>query len=548
MHTNLLNIETPARAIADAAKSDYDLINHGIKHPAAVYWNLFPEALYEEIIFRGEGHITHDGPIAVTSDIQTDFSPNDTFIVRGAESENKIWWGEHNRPLSEEKFNSIYQRLLGYLQGRDLFVKDCFAAAESDYQFPVRLISEKAWHNLFFHNLLTSPKDADEFRQFIPEFPIIDVPSFTAIPEIDSTLSATFVLINFDQKICLIGNSGYAGEIMGAVMRVMNYLLPEENTLPLNCAAGIDAKGESALFVGLIDSEKCSLAGNADRGIIGGDHIGWSEEGVFAIENGCYTNLLSPGPDGQSEEIVGIRRFGTLLENVVFDAATRLTDKGTRGVTEKVRANYPLSFMAQASSEYRGKHPSHVFIITCDDSGVLPPIARLTPDQAAYYFLLGYTSRPSIDGCDPEHRPETVFSTCFGAPFMSRSPLKYATMLRNKIARHGTLCWLLNTGWTGGDYKAGSRISREHTNQLIASALKGTLLGMEFVPDEQFGFEIPTSCNGVPKELLTAAQTWADPKAYKERQRQLALLFMDKFRKFADDMPEEIISAGPKHS
>ncbi|MCP4570417.1 MAG: phosphoenolpyruvate carboxykinase (ATP) [FCB group bacterium] len=545
MNNNLLKIETPAQNQAGAVKSEYGLKNHGLTLLNTVYWNLPTESLYEEIIFRSEGRITHMGPIVVETGKKTARSANDKFAVREASTEDKIWWGEYNRPFSEEKFNAIWQRMQGYLQGRDLFVQDCYGGADPNYRLPVRIITEHAWHSLFARNMLIQPETHDEMRKFVPEFTVVSIPSFKGVPEIDGTLSKTFILINFDQKICLIGNSGYGGEIKKSVFCVLNYLLPLQNILTMHCSANVGPDGDSALFFGLSGTGKTTLSADPKRGLIGDDEHGWSDDGIFNFEGGCYAKVIALSPTAEPQIYSCTRRFGTVLENVVYDPITRTLDLDDNIMTENTRAAYPLNYIDNAVPEAMGGHPKNIIMLTCDASAVMPPIARLTPEQAMYYFISGYTSKVAGTEIDLGKEPEITFSACFGAPFMVHHPYKYAEMLKNKMLKHNAHCWLINTGWTGGPYGIGKRMSIHHTRTLLNAALDGSLVNVEYYTDPVFGFEVPKICEGVPEKVLYPEMTWEDPDAYRDKRKQLALLFIENFKKFAEGTPPEIAAAGP---
>jgi phosphoenolpyruvate carboxykinase (ATP) len=380
----IIEVKTPAQDEAKATRSEYSLKNLGFRNLNNVYWNLPPEALYEEVVFRREGRLTHMGPIAVNTGTHTARAANDKFVVKETETEEHIWWGEYNRPFSIEKFNAVFQRLQGFLQGRDLFVRDCYGGADSRYRLPVRIITEYAWHSLFAHNMLIEPETHGELRKFIPEFTIISVPSFQALPEIDGTLSKTFILLNFDQRLCLIGNSGYGGEIKKSVFTILNFLLPREGILTMHCSANVGKSKESdvALFFGLSGTGKTTLSADPDRMLVGDDEHGWSDEGIFNFENGCYAKVIALSPTAEPQIYACTRKYGTILENVVFDPVTRLLDLHDDFMTENTRAAYPLDYIDNAVPSKMAGHPRNIIMLTCDASGVMPPIAKLTPEQA----------------------------------------------------------------------------------------------------------------------------------------------------------------------
>ncbi len=541
----LLDIKSPALKEAKATKSEFSLSNLGFRNLNNVYWNLPVPALYEEIIFRREAAISHQGPIVVNTGKHTARAANDKFIVKESTSDDKVWWGQYNRPFNPDKFNMVLYRLQGFLQGRDLFVQDCYGGADPNYRLPVRIITEYAWHSLFAKNMFLEVATQDELRKFIPEFTVISVPSFQALPEIDGTLSPTFILMNFDQRLCIIGGSGYGGEIKKSVFTVLNYLLPLQGVMTMHCSANIGAEGDVALFFGLSGTGKTTLSADPKRRLIGDDEHGWSDEGVFNFENGCYAKVISLSQSAEPQIYACTRKFGTILENVVYDPVTRLLDLDDDHLTENTRAAYPLDFIDNAVPEKLGGHPKNVIMLTCDASGVMPPIAKLSPEQAMYHFISGYTSKVAGTEIGLGKEPEQTFSACFGAPFMVHTPYYYAEMLKNKILKHGATCWLVNTGWTGGPYGIGKRMSIHHTRALLNAALDGKLLKVEYTTDPVFGFAVPKTCEGVPERVLDPVKTWDDPYAYQDKYLQLASLYIENFKKFRDDCPPEIVNAGP---
>jgi phosphoenolpyruvate carboxykinase (ATP) len=545
MSQYILDIKTPAQGEAQALKADFSLSNYGFRNLHNVYWNLPAEALYEESVFRSEGSISHLGPIVVDTGKHTARAANDKLVVREPESEAHIWWGEYNRPYSLEKFNAIYQRMLGFMQGRDLFVRDCYAGADPNYRLPVRIITEYAWHSLFARNMFIQPETNDELRKFMPDFTVISIPSFRAMPEVDGTNSPTFILLNFDQRICIIGGSGYGGEIKKSVFTVLNYMLPRQGVLSMHCSANVSKEGESALFFGLSGTGKTTLSADPKRGLIGDDEHGWSDEGIFNFEGGCYAKVIALSPTAEPQIYACTRKFGTVLENVIYDRVTRRLDLDDENLTENTRAAYPLHFIDNAVPTKMAGHPKNIIMLTCDASGVMPPIARLTPEQAMYHFISGYTSKVAGTEIDLGKEPEQTFSSCFGAPFMVHHPYKYAELLKNKMKKHKAQCWLVNTGWTGGQYGIGKRMSIKHTRTLLNAALSGELLDAEYRTDEYFGFEVPAHCDGVPDKVLVPRDTWEDPQAYDEKYIQLASLFVENFKKYQEGCSVEVVEAGP---
>jgi phosphoenolpyruvate carboxykinase (ATP) len=541
----VINVKTPAQDQAQTVKSEYSLSRHGLRNLNNVYWNLPTEALYEEIIFRSEGRISYMGPVVVETGEWTARAANDKFIVKEPETDEHIWWGQYNRPYSTDKFNAAFQRVQGYLQGRDLFVQDCYAGADPNYRLPVRIITELAWHSLFARNMLIPAKTHDELRKFIPEFTILAVPAFRGLPELDGTRSTTFILLNFAQKLCIIGQSEYGGEIKKAVFTVLNYLLPRDGILSMHCSANIGDDGDSALFFGLSGTGKTTLSADPKRQLVGDDEHGWTDEGIFNFEGGCYAKVIALSPTAEPQIYACTRKYGTILENVIYDPVTRQLDLDDETLTENTRAAYPLHYIDNAYTGNTAGHPKNIIMLTCDASGVMPPIAKLTPEQAMYHFISGYTSKVSGTEIDLGKEPEITFSACFGAPFMVHHPYYYAEMLKNKILKHNVNCWLVNTGWSGGPYGIGKRMSIHHTRTLLNSALEGKLLDVEYYKDPIFGFEVPKYCDGVPEKVLFPAETWGDKAAYKDKYLQLASLFIENFKKFKEGTPEEVAQAGP---
>ncbi len=542
---NLLDIKTPAQGQANALRSDFGLESLGLVNQRVVYWNLPEEALYEEIVFRNEGKITHGGPITVSTGEHTARAANDKLIVREPTTDEHIWWGEYNRPYNLAQFDELYSRLQGYLQGRDLFVQDCYAGADPEYQLPVRIITELAWHNLFARNMFISPGTNETFRRHVPEFTLIAVPSFNAFPSIDGTAGSTFIAINFEEKLCIIGNTSYAGEIKKSIFTVLNYLLPLEGVMTMHCSANMGSKGDVALFFGLSGTGKTTLSADPTRQLIGDDEHGWSDQGVFNFEGGCYAKVIRLSPTAEPEIYACTRRYGTILENVIFDPVTRSIDLDDDARTENTRASYPLDFIDNAVPEKMGGHPRNIIMLTCDASGVMPPIARLTADQALYHFISGYTAKVGGTEIGLGEEPEITFSTCFGAPFMVHHPSFYADLLKDKITRYEVNCWLLNTGWVGGPYGIGKRISIQYTRAMLRAALSGSLLKSEYTIDPVFGFQVPKTCPDVPDQVLNPASSWSSPQQYLQRYRELAARFINNFEKFADDVPLEVRQSGP---
>lgn len=543
---NILDIKTPAESQATALRCDFGLEHHGLTNLRKVYWNLPNEALYEEAIFRGEGKITQMGPLVVNTGVHTARAAGDKFIVKESSTQDNIWWGQYNRPYSGDKFDELFNRVQGYLQGRDIFVQDCNAGADPSYRLAIRIIAEQAWHSLFARNMFLLPHSAEEYRRHVPDFTVVAVPGFKAFPQIDATPGQTIIALNFEQKICLIGNSGYAGEIKKSIFTIMNYLLPLNGVMTMHCSANMGTEGDVALFFGLSGTGKTTLSADPHRRLIGDDEHGWSDEGIFNFEGGCYAKVIALSASAEPQIYACTRRFGTILENVVYDPVTRLIDLDDDSLTENTRASYPLEFIENAMPEKTGGHPKNIILLTCDASGVMPPIARLTPDQALYHFISGYTAKVGGTEIGLGEEPEITFSACFGGPFMVHHPSFYADLLKRKILRYGVNCWLINTGWVGGAYGVGKRISIRYTRAMLNAALEGKLADVETFTDPIFGFQVPKTCPGVPDNVLDPALAWPSREAYIKRYLSLASRFIDNFKRFEEGAPAEVRAAGPK--
>lgn len=545
---NLLNIKTPGESVAQTRKADYNLSNHGIGNLRLAYWNLATEALYEEAVFRGEGTTSVGGPFIAHTGKHTARSANDKFVVRHSDSENHIWWGTYNRPFAPEKFDVLFDRLIGYLQGRDVFVQDAYAGADEQYRLPVRFVTEHAWHSMFIRNMFILPQSLEEYKRFVPDFTIIAAPGFKANPSVDNTNSETFIILNFERRLAIVGNTEYAGELKKSVFTLLNYLLPLEGVLSMHCSANVNPQDSNdvALFFGLSGTGKTTLSADPTRRLIGDDEHGWSDQGVFNFEGGCYAKVIGLSESAEPEIYSTTRRFGTILENVPFDPATRLIDLDDDSITENTRASYPLEFIANAVPEKKAGHPKNIILLTCDANGVMPPIARLTSTQALYQFISGYTAKVAGTEVGLGKEPAITFSACFGGPFMVHHPYKYAELLKSKIERYSVQCWLVNTGWVGGPYGVGKRISIRHTRALLNAALSGQLNDVKYTKDPIFGFLVPMECPDVPAEVLSPSSSWGDKKEYDRRYRDLAMRFKENFAKFTDHTPPEIVEAGPK--
>jgi phosphoenolpyruvate carboxykinase (ATP) len=541
-------LDLPSPALPEAGKlaSVYGLGNHGLSNLHRVYWNLPTASLYEEIVFRGEARISHLGPVVVTTGKHTARAAADKFIVREHSTENRVWWGEYNRPFSAEKFSGLLTRMQGFLQGRDVFVQDCYAGADPAYRLPIRIVTEKAWHSLFARNMFMKIRSTEEQKRHIPEFTVICVPSFNGSAIIDGTRTETFIIINFAERLALIGGSGYGGEIKKTIFTVLNFLLPLEGVLPMHCSANVGPEGDVALFFGLSGTGKTTLSAESSRQLIGDDEHGWSENGVFNFEDGCYAKVIRLSPEAEPQIHACTRRFGTILENVVVDPLSRRLDLNDDLLTENTRGAYPLDYIENYLPPKMAGHPRNVIFLTCDASGVMPPIARLSPEQAIYHFVSGYTSKIAGTEIGMGAEPEITFSTCFGGPFMVHHPYTYAEMLKARLLRLGATCWLVNTGWTGGPFGVGKRISIRYTRALLNAALTGKLANVEFRPDPVFGFHVPKECAGVPAQILDPAASWPSREAYDRKYASLAARFIENFKLMSDGCPDDILVGGPK--
>jgi phosphoenolpyruvate carboxykinase (ATP) len=525
--------------------SEDGLDKHGIRNVNRVYWNLPVARLYEQAVSRGEAVVAADGPLVAQTGPHTGRSPLDRFIVRDSSTEEDIWWGSVNRSIAPEEFEGLRRRVRAYLQNRDLFVFDGYAGADPRYRLPVRIVTELAWHNLFVQNMFVRERDPEKLRAFSPEFTVLGFPGFHAEPEEDGTRSTAFIVLDISRSLVLIGGTQYAGEMKKSIFTVMNYILPKRGVLSMHCSANYgDTPDDAALFFGLSGTGKTTLSADPDRTLIGDDEHGWGDDGIFNIEGGCYAKMIRLDPQGEPEIFATTQRFGTVLENVVIDNETREIDLDDDTLTENTRGSYPISQLHNADQGGIAGHPKNVVFLTCDAFGVLPPISRLSHDQALYHFLSGYTAK--VAGTERGvTEPSATFSTCFGAPFMPLHPGVYARMLGERLQEHGSAAWLVNTGWTGGGHGVGSRMKLAHTRRMVTAALSGELEGTETQRDPIFGLEIPAAVEGVPAEVLTPRETWADKEAYDAQARKLAEMFRDNFEQFEDGVSAEVIAAGP---
>jgi len=523
--------------------SSHGLESLGLRNLSKAHWNLSAPLLYEAALRRGEGLVAEGGAFVAYTGQHTGRSPNDKFIVEEAGSKDEIWWGQVNRPMSPEAFDRLLAKARAYLQGREAFVQDLWAGADPDYRLRVRVVTENAWHNLFARNMFIDPP-AEALADFEPDFTVLQLPGLQADPETDGTNSECFVLVSFERRLVLVGGTWYAGEIKKSVFSILNYLLPARGVLPMHCSANVGPQGDTAIFFGLSGTGKTTLSADPSRSLIGDDEHGWSDSGVFNFEGGCYAKVIKLSAEAEPEIWATTRRFGTILENVVVDPATRLMDLDDGRFTENTRASYPLDFIPNIVPEGRAGLPQNIVMLTADAFGVLPPISELSPEQAMYHFLSGYTARVAGTEKGLGNEPKATFSTCFGAPFMPRHPSVYAQMLGEKMARSGARCWLVNTGWTGGQYGVGRRMAIRHTRAMLRAALDGSLAGVESAVHPHFGLRVPRACPEVPTEVLDPKSTWGDPQAYESTASELTRRFEQNFKQFEPYVDEQVKAAG----
>ncbi len=525
------------------------LASQGIETSGELRTNLGTAALVEAALAAGEGALSKDGALVVKTGAHTGRSAKDKFIVRDAVTEDTVWWGKVNASMTPEHFAALKQDFLKAVSEKEtLYIADLFGGSQSEYRVNVRVINELAWHNLFIRTLLVRPT-VEELAEFAPEYTIIDLPSFRADPARHGTRSETVIAVNLTEKLILIGGTRYAGEMKKSVFGILNYLLPAQGVMPMHCSANISADGKTAVFFGLSGTGKTTLSADASRTLIGDDEHGWSDTAVFNFEGGCYAKMIRLSPEAEPEIYATTKRFGTVLENVVMDPVTRELDFDDNSLAENTRGAYPIDFIPNTSEKNLGPVPSNVVMLTADAFGVLPPIARLTPEQAMYHFLSGYTAK--VAGTEiGVTEPEATFSTCFGAPFMPRHPSVYGNLLKERIASGGVQCWLLNTGWTGGKYGVGKRMPITATRALLNAALDGDLDGVEFRADRNFGFDVPVNvpalaAGGIDQSILDPRSTWADEGEYDATARKLVQLFIDNFAEFSAHVDEGVRNAAP---
>ena len=534
---------TDAIRAKPTARSTAERLAPGLEPRGFVHRNLGRAALCEIAIRRNEGQLTRYGPFNAITAPHTGRSPKDKFVVREPQSEGDIWWGNVNQEMTSEAFTELYGDVVEYLAAKDLFVSDLHTGADPALRVPVRFVSTNAWHSHFVRNMFLSP-NRQELADFDPYFTVLHTPDMQADPDRHGTRSGTFVVLNFAERVALIGGTKYAGEMKKSIFTVLNYVYPKRGVLSMHCSANVGKVGDVAIFFGLSGTGKTTLSADPSRRLIGDDEHGWSEHGIFNFEGGCYAKVIGLSPTGEPEIYATTRMFGTILENVVVDPDSRECNLDDNSITENTRASYPIDFIPNHVPEGLAGHPQNMVFLTCDAFGVLPPIAKLTSDQAMYHFITGYTAK--VAGTERGiTEPQAAFSTCFGAPFLPLHPSVYAKMLGERIAEHGVNCWLVNTGWTGGPCSEGERMKLGQTRRIVSAALDGTLADVPTRRDPVFGVEVPTSVRDVPTEVLDPRNTWADAARYDERARKLAAMFRQNFDGYAGKVPDLVAAAGP---
>lgn len=537
---------SPAEDSAQKNLSAYGLEELGLSGFRKAYWNLSVDDYYREAIFREEGVQTKNGALLVRSGERTARSANDKFIVKEKSSQDDISWGEYNAPYSGEDFNRVFMRMKSFLKGKDLFIQDGVAGASPEHQIPIRVITTRAWLGLFSKNMFITDEKIIRSPDFKPEFTVISIPEFVGDQDRDNLNSETLILLNFSSRLVLIGNTGYGGEIKKSVFTALNYYLPKKNILTMHCSANVGEEGDAALFFGLSGTGKTTLSADPKRKLIGDDEHGWDMDGIFNFEDGSYAKVIDLSPEAEPDIYRCTRTYGTILENVILDPQTGEVDLFDDSITKNTRASYPLQCIPYSIPAKRGSHPENVIFLTFDANGVMPPIARLSHDQALYHFISGYTSKVAGTEAGVGEAPELTFSACFGAPFMVFHPAYYAQLLKENLQKHKVKTWLINTGLIGGPGGKGKRISILHTRAILTAALDGNLDQVEYEVDPWFGFEVPLTCPGVPDGILNPSASWKDPNAYENNVRELVAQFKKNMKRYEKSTPQEVLLAGPK--
>ena len=536
--------QTTPRAGRTAKHKESSLSGQGLAPTGTVHWNLVPPQLVQAAIRRGEGELADMGPFVAVTTPHTGRSPNDKFVVEENSTRNDVWWGKVNRPFPAERFERLLADVQAYLNAQEeLFVQDLYAGADPAHRLNVRYVTPNGWHALFVRNMFIRPPH-DELDGFTPNFSVIHAPEFQADPETHGTRTGTFIILDLAKRMILIGGTRYAGELKKSIFTVMNYLMPRDGVLSMHCSANIGPEGDTALFFGLSGTGKTTLSADPERSLIGDDEHGWSENGVFNFEGGCYAKVINLSQDSEPDIFATTQMFGTVLENVELDSVTRQVDFSSQAITENTRASYPIHYIRNHVPSGRGGHPENIILLTADAFGVLPPIAKLSPEQAMYYFLSGYTAK--VAGTERGvTEPQATFSACFGAVFLVWHPTKYADMLGEKLREHGSRVWLVNTGWTGGPYGIGGRMKLRHTRAMVRAALHGALDDAEYVTDPIFGLAVPKHIADVPDDVLRPRGTWNNATDYDAQAKKLADMFRANFEQFASHVSDAVKKAGP---
>lgn len=536
---------TQTEPVPSAARaSAHGLAEQGLAPAGAVHWNLVTPELVQAAVQRGEGTLADMGPFVAVTAPHTGRSPNDKFIVRESSSEGDVDWGKVNQPMAEGHFDALLDDVRAYLDARDdLFVQDLYCGADAAHRLSVRYVTPNAWHAHFVRNMFIRP-EVHELAQFMPNFSVLHAPEFQADPAKHGTRTGTFIIVHIARRMILIGGTRYAGELKKSMFTIMNYLMPTQGVFPMHCSANVGQDGDTALFFGLSGTGKTTLSADPDRALIGDDEHGWSGDGIFNFEGGCYAKAINLSAEAEPDIFRTTQMFGTVLENVVLDEQRKVKFED-QSITENTRASYPIHYIANHVPSGRGGHPKHVVFLTADAFGVLPPIAKLTPEQAMYYFLSGYTAK--VAGTERGvTEPQATFSACFGAVFMVWHATRYAAMLGERLTQHGSQVWLVNTGWSGGAYGTGTRMKLSYTRAMVRAAIAGKLDGVATVTDPVFGLAVPQSIDGVPAAVLDARGSWADAAAYDAQAAKLAKMFRDNIAKFGDTVAPDVLAAGPR--
>ncbi|MEM7550163.1 MAG: phosphoenolpyruvate carboxykinase (ATP) [Bacteroidota bacterium] len=521
-----------------------DLIALGLENAKGVSWNLEPAELVTEAIKNGEGVLTNTGALMCDTGKFTDRSSKDRFIVKDRITKDKVWWGDINIAFDEKKFDKLYKKMVESLGRKRLYIRDAFAGADRNYRMNIRVIDTKAWHNLFCYNMFIRPCNKD-LKNFSPDFTVLSIPEFKADPEVDGTRQSNFAIINMTKRIILVGGTGYTGETKKGIFSVLNFLLPDKKQiLSMQCSANVGKNGDTAIFFGLSGTGKTTLSADPNRFLVGDDEHGWNDKGIFNFEGGCYAKTINLTRE-KEPEIYDAIKFGSILENTRFYPGTNDVDYSSSKITENTRVSYPIDHIENALQPSIGGNPKNIFLLTCDANGIFPPISKLTIEQAMYHFISGYTA--DVAGMETGNsEPKSVFSACFGAPFMPLHPAQYAELLGEKIRKNKVNIWLVNTGWSGGPYGVGERIRLRFTRAMITAALEKRLEGVQFKTEPIFGLKFPTEVQGVPSEILNPRNTWKDQGAYDRIAEKLALKFIENFKKFGSYTNEEVLSGAPK--